>query len=562
MRHPGSGDSQVQSEPRGTAAGGMVRSGIWTVALSIVAASIAAVLGVLALVAYLYRDQVEAEARSQSVAIARVLEEHANKILSIHAATLSHIEWMVDDLGWQRIAESPLLHRRLVEMADRLPEVQSYWIVDDAGMLRATSYEWPPRTLNVSDRDYFTAHSSGRRGIHIGDRLSGRINNEIFFTVSQRMESPDGSFQGVAQVSLLPSYFGEFYRSVLRNPNDVIILLRDDGMVISREPFVDNADKADIGRLPELIGAAESDGVFRTVTPFDGVERLMARRKVPGLPVHVVYGVATADLSAEWKARIAPYIYFAVPVTLLLAAVGAVASRRSREVTEAQAALRRVNDALEHRIAERTRHLDQALADKEVLLRDVHHRVKNNLQVIWSLLQLQAQRSPDLRPQFDEALSRINTMGLIHEQIYRSTGVSEVRLDEFIGALCQNLRSFHESPERTVTITYAADPVSLDLHRAVPFSLILNEVISNAFKHAFPKGRDGRIEISVTDQEDSIRLSVCDNGCGKADQASSSRSMGMDLIRAFSRQLRGEYRFVNEDGLRFDLTFPKQSDGT
>ncbi|MEF5726134.1 histidine kinase dimerization/phosphoacceptor domain -containing protein, partial [Escherichia coli] len=95
----------------------------------------------------------------------------------------------------------------------------------------------------------------------------------------------------------------------------------------------------------------------------------------------------------------------------LLGLLGFIALRRSRQAADAQDALRRANEALESRIAERTRHLDQALADKEVLLRDIHHRVKNNLQVILSLLELQAQRSPELEAPFSEALSRINTMG-------------------------------------------------------------------------------------------------------------------------------------------------------
>ncbi|WP_245986222.1 sensor histidine kinase [Azospirillum thermophilum] len=446
-------------------------------------------------------------------------------------------------------------------MAEDLPEVQSYWITDAAGIIRATSQEWPARALNVADREYFRVHAQGRKDIHIGPRLLGRIRqSEVFFTVSHRMEWPDGSFQGVAQVSILPSYFSAFYRSALARPGDVILLLREDGSVLAREPAsgaAGDAVVADIGRHPELIAAPETDGIFRTVTAFDGVERLMVRRKVPDLPVYVVYGIDTATLTDEWRSRVAPYAYFAGPVAVLLLVMGIIALRRSREVALAQQQLRQANDELEQRIAERTRHLDRALADKEVLLRDIHHRVKNNLQVILSLLQLQSQRLPALKPHFDEALARIHTMGLIHEQIYRTTGVSEIRLDEFVTALCGNLRSFYDRPEQTVRISHDADPVVLDLNRAVPFSLILNEVVSNAYKHGFRDRSEGEIRITVRAEADLIRLTIHDDGIGLPVGQPKSKSMGMDLIRAFARQLGGDHAFSSDGGTRFDLTFPR-----
>lgn len=534
---------------------------VWPMTLTVLAAAMAVTLLMLALAALQYHAQIRSELRDQLLGTSRVLEEHAAKVLGIHAATLKHVEWMVDDLGWERIAGSPLLQQRLVHMAEDLPEVQSYWITDETGVVRATSQEWPVRALKVADREYFRIHAEGRREIHVGPRLLGRIRqNEVFFTVSHRMEKPDGSFQGVAQVSILPSYFSAFYRSALARPGDVILLLREDGSVLAREPAggaAGDPTKADIGRYPELISAPETDGIFRIVTAFDGVERLMVRRKVPDMPVYVAYGIDTATLTDEWRSRVAPYVYFAGPVAILLLVMGVIALRRSREVALAQRQLRQANDELEQRIAERTRHLDRALADKEVLLRDIHHRVKNNLQVILSLLQLQSQRLPALKPHFDEALARIHTMGLIHEQIYRSTGVSEVRLDEFVAALCGNLRSFYDRPERTVRISHDADPVVLDLNRAVPFSLILNEVVSNAYKHGFRDRSEGEIRIIVREEGDRIHLTIHDDGVGMPEEQPKRKSMGMDLIRAFARQLGGSHAFSNDGGTRFDLAFPK-----
>ncbi|WP_247893260.1 sensor histidine kinase [Azospirillum endophyticum] len=534
--------------------------------LSLLAVALALTAALLVFAAYQYRSQVIAEAENRSIAIARLLEEHAAKTLSMHAAALSQMEWMVDDLGWDRIDNSPLLHERLKAMASLPVEVQSYWIIDENGRIRASSFEWPMRPLDAYDREYFRALASpGVKpgdAIHIGPRLSGKMRSEIFFTISRRMELPDHRFQGVAQISLRPGYFADFYRTVLHGSHDVILLMREDGEVLVRNPLSAPPDRIDIGHFPELITAPEKDGVFRAVTPLDGVERMMTRRKIPNLPIYVLYGTDVASIEKAWRDRVLPYALFAIPAFGLLCVLGGIALRRSRQAAAAQEALRRANAALEGRIAERTRHLDQALADKEMLLRDIHHRVKNNLQVILSLLELQAQRAPELEAPFSEALTRINTMGLIHEQIYRSTGISAVRLDNFVDALAGHLNSFHSRPGRTIVIRHRVEPLSLDLNRVVPFALILNEVVSNAFKHAFADRCSGTIAIAVTAENGSLHLTVEDDGTGASEPEAAlvpdRRSMGMDLIRAFTRQIHGEYHFTREGGTRFDLVFPQQ----
>ncbi len=534
--------------------------------LALLAVALALTVAMLAIAAHQYRSQVMAEAESRSTAIARVLEEHAAKTLGIHAMTLSHMEWMVDDLGWDRIDGSPLLYERLKTLASQSPEIQSYWITDETGRIRASSFEWPMRVLNVADREYFRAHLGAGDAIHIGPRLSGKVHSELIFTLSRRMELPGGRFQGVALLSLLPDYFADFYRSVLHDSRDVILLLREDGLAMVREPLGSATNGTDIGRYPELVTTPDTNGTFRAVTSFDGVERVLARRKVPDLPVYVVYGTDVASIEAAWHNRVEPYALFAAPSVGLLGLLGVVALRRSRQAADAQDALSRANEALESRIAERTRHLDQALSDKEVLLRDIHHRVKNNLQVILSLLELQSQRSPELEAPFSEALSRINTMGLIHEQIYRSTGVSSVRLDDFVEALAGHLSNFHRRPGREIAIRHQVEPLSLDLNRVVPFALILNEVVSNAFKHAFADRCSGTITITVTAEDGMLHLTVADDGTGTPEPTPAAepgrRSMGMDLIRAFARQIRGEYRYTRADGTCFDLVFPQEDEAS
>ncbi len=203
--------------------------------------------------------------------------------------------------------------------------------------------------------------------------------------------------------------------------------------------------------------------------------------------------------------------------------------------------------------------LRTSLHEKEVLLQEVHHRVKNNLQVISSLLSLQAHQIDDAgaRTAIEESRHRVRSMALIHENLYRSENLANIRFDEYIRVVSTELwRSFNMAGVKKVL---TADAVTLELDKAVPCGLIVNEILTNALKHAFPDNRTGTVTIVLSQSApSSIRLTISDDGIGFPVDAEfrSMTSMGMTLILSLTQQVGGIISLERRGGTTFVFEFP------
>ena len=207
--------------------------------------------------------------------------------------------------------------------------------------------------------------------------------------------------------------------------------------------------------------------------------------------------------------------------------------------------------------AERT--ISDSLKEKEVLLREIHHRVKNNLQVISSLLYLQADRVSDQESLdlFVESRNRISSMALVHEELYLSDNLSRVNIRDYLQKLVPRLVSAFCGGRR-ITCSVEVQEVSLVIDQAIPFGLILNELVTNSAKHGF-NGRDsGEIHVFVRCVDGSVQASVNDDGIGLPDgfDVNGTLTLGMQLIVQLARQLRGELRIGTGAGASFTLVFP------
>jgi PAS domain S-box-containing protein len=199
-----------------------------------------------------------------------------------------------------------------------------------------------------------------------------------------------------------------------------------------------------------------------------------------------------------------------------------------------------------------------ALRDKEVLLREIHHRVKNNLQVISSLFALQRERTENeqLKMLLDESQTRLQSIALVHEQLYRSADLAVIDLDDYLRSLVSAVRSSYGA-ER-VTIETSAKGVVLDVEQAVPCALLTCELVSNAIRHAFPNGVGNVWVHAARDEQGDCVLEVSDDGCGIALDFDwkQARSLGLRLVRALARQLRGTLELDRSHGTRFIVRFP------
>lgn len=208
--------------------------------------------------------------------------------------------------------------------------------------------------------------------------------------------------------------------------------------------------------------------------------------------------------------------------------------------------------------------IEAALAEKTVLLNEIHHRVKNNLQIVAGLLMLQAGqvRTPEIRALLDESRSRVQTMALIHQFLYETGDFSRIDLGEYLARLVLMLRETFATERNRVKLTVANEKVLVDISLAIPCGLLVNELVANAFKHAFVGGHGGEVRLSLrapTAAQTNVVLIVADDGVGlPADlDLASVRSLGLKLARQLADQMQAGLEIVRTpgEGACFELRF-------
>jgi PAS domain S-box-containing protein len=230
-----------------------------------------------------------------------------------------------------------------------------------------------------------------------------------------------------------------------------------------------------------------------------------------------------------------------------------------RDVT-AEKAAHEEREHLNERLRTLNQDLTRTLKEREVLLQEVHHRVKNNLQVISSLINLQIRKLEpgENRDALEECRTRVQAIALIHEKLYQSSDYAEIPFGEYARSLTSNV--FQASAQNTsnVRLELAVDEVALAVDQAIPCGLVLNELITNALKHGFKDGRAGtiRVEFSRT-TENGVRLAVKNDGIGLPDdfESPSSPSLGLHLVSTLARQLDAELQVTRDHGTTFQLRF-------
>lgn len=247
----------------------------------------------------------------------------------------------------------------------------------------------------------------------------------------------------------------------------------------------------------------------------------------------------------------------------------AVARRRGAwEVIEdvslkiARAELERLNAHLDELVRERTAELEQALRDKTALFDEVHHRVRNNLQVLGSILRMKVRQAnaPEVRQAIMDVLGRVDAIGFVHDALYSSGETSCVPIARYLERLCDGLVQLRHDLDH-VRVDVFADDISIPLAQAVPLGLVVNELVTNALKHAFPNDRKGSVAVSFRCEGSACELTVMDDGIGlpasaKADEASHS---GLKLVKALASQLGGHLVEETGAGAAFRVRFTREA---
>ena len=204
--------------------------------------------------------------------------------------------------------------------------------------------------------------------------------------------------------------------------------------------------------------------------------------------------------------------------------------------------------------------IEDNLLEKEILLREIHHRVKNNLQIISSLLSLQSRNVEDsaIKDAMKAGQNRVHSMALIHQNLYQEGDLIGVNTKDYITRLTTSLWHSYNIEEKRISLVTDIDPLRLDVDIMIPMGLILNELISNALKYAFVDGRPGSVHISLRSENDNLKLVVKDDGPGfeQLPPEKTKKSMGMKLIHAFTQKLHGQLEINSNEGTEVVLRIP------
>jgi PAS domain S-box-containing protein len=208
------------------------------------------------------------------------------------------------------------------------------------------------------------------------------------------------------------------------------------------------------------------------------------------------------------------------------------------------------------------RKLKESLKEKETLLQEIHHRVKNNLAVVSGMMELQTfnTKNEEVRSLMADSKNRIKTMALIHEKLYQSESLSQIEFGTYVKDLLENISKVSSVSDK-VELDLEYDSFNLNVNQAVPCALVINEIVSNAYEHAFVDHNEGRIDVSLQKREDdTVFVQVKDNGCGLPDNFMDKKddSIGFTIIGTLIKQLQAETNIESEDGLEFSFSFKKQ----
>lgn len=494
-------------------------------------------VGVFAISAAVDFRRTQRDAEADLATATRLLEENCRAAIITSRLQLARIADLIGGQTPAALIANPAVSSALRRIAEDLPMTSLIWITDHDGWIR-TSSRWPvPPPTRVDDRAYFTALRDGTSD-YASQLIWGRVNPAPVLVVGRRIPTPDGHFAGSIQMSIKNSYFQDFYRSLDPAPGVIFAIYRDNGELVMRSELPLDQQAFEVPQdLMQHLSKADT-GTYYGRSAVDGIERLQAYRRVAGHPLVVVAGMPRQSLFAPWRNRTLRNGGLAA---VLLAVILMIAHRLDTTLRR-EATLRERAEAL--------------LADKEMLFQEVHHRVKNNMQIVASFLTMQAMRSNDrtVATAFEEALSRLQSMALVHQILYEGNEAAELAMDAYLKALATSVGKTFGASERGIRIDVVPGQTLLGLNKAVPLALLANEALTNALKHAFPRGRRGTIRAQVSREDDVIRLIVSDDGIGTPPGA--HPGLGMSILAALVRQLHGHLQWGKGPGTEMCVIVP------
>ncbi len=462
----------------------------------------------------------------------------ARAVSSAHVVA-ANLEWMIEasDQALRRI-DTLLAQKSIQTSSDTaddiaqavsgLPAGFQYAVYDEKGRLRLSSITNAP-AIDVSDRSYFQKVQTTDQTV-ISPQLVERVSREQVFIIARRIKR-EGAFHGAATIAIPVSKLVDFWSSMGLGPDSSIGVVGDDGWLVARYPAVSKSMQLKNSPLFDPPLKWQQSGYYHSpLSPVDGKSRIVGFWRVNKWPLVAVTGIErTETLGVFWK-TLRQEVVFGLPMIalLLLEAVSIAALLRA--------------------YVARNGELEKALERNNFLFREIHHRVKNNLQAVSALVRLQP--LPDQARK--EMVNRISAMIAVHEQIYQSDQFDRLEASTYIVRVVSEISRAYN---RNVDIRFDMEDIFVDRDQALPIGLVVNEVVSNAFKYAFEDREKGVLEVGLHQIDGATVLTIRDDGPG-FDHDNATRGMGSKLIAGFVAQLGGRYTFATDKGAIFTMTIP------
>ncbi|MEM5472143.1 cache domain-containing protein [Hoeflea sp. AS60] len=399
---------------------------------------------------------------------------------------------------------------------------KAYIVAADGQTLYTTDPKFADR--DIRDREYFSAPAAGKL-FFTSSLLISRLDNNQIFAFSRRLER-DGAFIGVAIISFDVTVLKDLLESLDLGPASTISIIRSDGMLVARYPLADGAlDLSNYVLFTDLLPNAES-GVYYAESPLDHVQRVVSYQTVPDTELIALASVASSETIGRFWRDVGLFLSIVIPTVLALAVCAIWVIR------------------LLQRDGRRHDELEAALATNTMLFREIHHRVKNNMQSMQSLVRMQ--NLPEAVK--TDIQMRFAAMSNVHQHMYNYDAYAAIDAPVFIASITDELFQAYGS---TAKLILDIDPLSLNHDRATPLAMLINEVVTNALKYAGPDNPDATISISLKHVADDVaKLVISDNGPG-FDVENSKAGMGTKIIKGMVMQLGGSHTYTSDNGTVF-----------
>lgn len=462
----------------------------------------------------------------------------ARAISSAHVVA-AHVEWMMEAsnqalrridsaLGNAPIDSPDKTLADIAEAVGDLPPGFEYSVFDASGLQRFSSI--PNATpLNHGDRGYFQRLRDGEP-MAVSRLFEDERTSKPAFMIARRI-TRDAGFRGVATIAIPNETMDRFWASMGLGPHSTVSAVRDDGWLVARRPTAEKATDLSKTEWYPMTRKAPSGVYHSPVSPIDGYSRIVGFWKVNGWPLISLAAIERQEVLDQFWSNVRSDALFAIPLIVVLILSSFWITR------------------LLHRYAARNQELETALDRNRFLLREIHHRVKNNLQAVLALVRLQP-LPPEARA---DMARRVGAMIAVHEQIYQKDQFDRVEVSPYTEKLIRDVASAYETP---VTLDLDLQPVTVDREQALPLGMIINEVVSNSFKYAFAGRAAGHLTVVLREKEGEFNLTIRDDGPGIAGERERRVGMGSKLINSFVKQLHGRHALRNDNGTVFEMTAP------